>query len=206
MAERIAVFGAGEHAKVVIEAILARSPDREIILLDDADHDFPLIFGIAVAGGRDRLDSLKGTPVALAIGHNKPRQSVMNWLRDQGHVIEPVIHPRAFIADSVKVGAGAFVSAGATIIAEAEVGAGAIVNTGASVDHDCVIGEAAHIAPGVHLCGWVRIGARALVGVGASICPSVSVCDDVILGAGSVVVRDIEQPGTYVGNPARRLR
>ena len=34
----------------------------------------------------------------------------------------------------------------------------------------------------------------------------VTVCDDVVIGAGSVVTKDITEPGTYVGNPARRLR
>jgi sugar O-acyltransferase (sialic acid O-acetyltransferase NeuD family) len=207
MADRIVVFGAGGHAKVVIEAILARTPDREIVILDDAaENDAPPIFGIAVSGGRDRLDSLRGTPVVPAIGRNDARERLMQWLQEQGQLIETVLHPRAFVADSVKIGAGAFVSAAAIIIASAQIGAGAIINTAASVDHDCIIGQSAHIAPGVHLCGNVRIGARALVGVGTSICPGVSVCDDVVVGAGSVVIRDIAEAGTDAGNPVRRLR
>jgi acetyltransferase-like isoleucine patch superfamily enzyme len=33
----------------------------------------------------------------------------------------------------------------------------------------------------------------------------VSICENVVIGAGSVVTRDITTPGTYAGNPARRL-
>jgi len=33
-----------------------------------------------------------------------------------------------------------------------------------------------------------------------------SICDNVIIGAGSVVIRDIEDAGTYVGNPAKRIK
>jgi len=33
-----------------------------------------------------------------------------------------------------------------------------------------------------------------------------SICDNTIVGAGSVVIRDINDPGTYVGNPARRIK
>jgi acetyltransferase-like isoleucine patch superfamily enzyme len=34
----------------------------------------------------------------------------------------------------------------------------------------------------------------------------VSICDDVVIGAGSVVTKDITESGTYVGNPAVRLK
>ncbi|GIS45095.1 MAG: hypothetical protein Ct9H90mP16_21650 [Candidatus Poseidoniales archaeon] len=33
----------------------------------------------------------------------------------------------------------------------------------------------------------------------------VNICDDVVIGAGSVVTKDITEPGTYAGNPARRM-
>lgn len=206
MADRLIVLGSGGHAKVVIEAALARR-EREIIILDDsAAATDRSIFGIGISGDRTRLADLRDSPVALGIGDNRGRGELIDWLRSVGHSLETIVHPSAFVATSVKMGEGVFVSAGATVIAEARIGDGVIVNTGASVDHDCVIGEAAHIAPGVHLCGNVRIGARTLVGVGSSVRPGLTVCDDVVLGAGSVVVRDIVEPGTFAGNPARRLR
>lgn len=191
---------------MVVETVLAKTPDREIVVLDDESDTARSIFGIHVSGGRSRLDSLRGTPVALGIGDNQARARLMTHLREQGHTIETVIHPTAIIAGSVEIDVGTFVSAGAIVIAEARVGAGAIINTGATVDHDCIIGEGAHVAPGAHLCGNVRIGARTLIGVGASIRPGIKVCDDVVLGAGSVVVRDISTPGTFAGNPAERLK
>lgn len=49
------------------------------------------------------------------------------------------------------------------------------------------------------------IGNRVSIGSNATILP-VNVCDDVVIGAGSVVTRDIVEPGVYAGNPARKLR
>jgi acetyltransferase-like isoleucine patch superfamily enzyme len=49
------------------------------------------------------------------------------------------------------------------------------------------------------------LGDRVSVGTNATVMP-VTVCDDVVIGAGAVVTKDITEPGTYVGNPARRLR
>lgn len=48
------------------------------------------------------------------------------------------------------------------------------------------------------------VGNRVSIGSNATILP-VRICDDVVIGAGSVVTRDIIEPGFYVGNPARKL-
>jgi UDP-perosamine 4-acetyltransferase len=207
MPDRLLVFGSGGHAKVVIEAARASNPSREIVILDDdIESRDRTILGIPVYGTREELDALRGSPVIVAVGDNAARAALMDRLRSRGHSFACVIHPRAIIADSVIIGEGVFVSAGAAIIAEARIGSGAIVNTGATIDHDCNIGEAAHIAPGVHLCGNVSVGARTLIGVGSAVRPGISITSDVLIGAGSVVIANIEAAGTFLGNPARALR
>lgn len=47
-----------------------------------------------------------------------------------------------------------------------------------------------------------NIGNKVSIGSNATILP-VSICDNVVIGAGSVVTKDIDQPGVYLGNPAR---
>lgn len=49
------------------------------------------------------------------------------------------------------------------------------------------------------------IGDGVSIGSNATILP-VKICTGTVIGAGSVVTRDIESPGIYAGNPARRLR
>ena len=48
------------------------------------------------------------------------------------------------------------------------------------------------------------IGDRVSIGSNATILP-VRIASDVVIGAGAVVTRDITEPGTYAGNPARRV-
>jgi len=50
-----------------------------------------------------------------------------------------------------------------------------------------------------------RLGNHVSIGTNATILP-VSICDHVVIGAGSVVTKDITEPGVYAGNPARFLR
>jgi acetyltransferase-like isoleucine patch superfamily enzyme len=49
------------------------------------------------------------------------------------------------------------------------------------------------------------IGNNVSIGSNATILP-VSICSDVIIGAGSVVTKDIVEPGIYAGNPARLIK
>ena len=49
-----------------------------------------------------------------------------------------------------------------------------------------------------------RIGNHVSIGSNATILP-VDICDHVVIGAGAVVTKSITEPGTYAGNPARKL-
>ena len=50
-----------------------------------------------------------------------------------------------------------------------------------------------------------RIGDRVSIGSNATILP-IEICNNVVLGAGSVVTKNITQPGVYAGNPARKIK
>ncbi len=49
------------------------------------------------------------------------------------------------------------------------------------------------------------IGNNVSIGTNSTILP-IKICDNVVIGAGSVVTKDINEPGTYTGNPARKTR
>ena len=50
-----------------------------------------------------------------------------------------------------------------------------------------------------------KIGNNVLIGSNSTILP-IKICDNVIIGAGSVVTKDITEPGTYAGNPSKLLK
>ncbi|MHA4808307.1 acyltransferase [Flavitalea flava] len=50
-----------------------------------------------------------------------------------------------------------------------------------------------------------HIGDHVSVGSNATILP-VTICNNVVIGAGSVVTKNITEPGVYAGNPARKLK
>lgn len=50
-----------------------------------------------------------------------------------------------------------------------------------------------------------KIGNYVSLGSNSTILP-VSICDNVVVGAGSVVTKNITESGTYVGNPAKKIK
>ena len=44
-----------------------------------------------------------------------------------------------------------------------------------------------------------------MIGANSTIIDKISICSDVIIGAGSLVICNINIPGTYVGNPVRKV-
>ena len=53
--------------------------------------------------------------------------------------------------------------------------------------------------------GYVEIGSNVFIGMNAIITRNVFIGDNVIIGVGSVVTKNCESNGVYVGNPARRI-
>ncbi|MEO0311002.1 MAG: hypothetical protein RIQ89_659, partial [Bacteroidota bacterium] len=50
-----------------------------------------------------------------------------------------------------------------------------------------------------------HLGNKVSIGTNATILP-VKICDNVVIGAGSVVTKDITEPGIYAGNPAKKIK
>ena len=85
-----------------------------------------------------------------------------------------------------------------------------------TIGSDCFIGHGVMFINDVFRSGgpaggdrsqWkaTKIGNKVSIGSNATILPVVIV-DHVVIGAGSVVTKDILEPGVYAGNPAKKLR
>ncbi|MDG5467679.1 acetyltransferase [Deltaproteobacteria bacterium IMCC39524] len=204
--EKIFVFGASGHAKVVID-IIEKQGDYEIAFLVDDDPSLKgqEFFGYLIIGGKDDLLSQAdaASNAIVAIGNNQARGDVAAWLERQGFSLTSAIHPSAKIGRNVSIGQGSVVMANVTINSATSFGKNTIINTCASVDHDCTLGDDIHIAPGATICGTVTIGNGSFVAAGATVIPNLTIGEDVTVGAGAVVIWDVPDCMTVVGNPAR---
>ncbi|MDY8044713.1 acetyltransferase [Paenibacillus polymyxa] len=202
------VFGAGGHAKVIVDIL--RSCGEEIIgVLDDHCKE-EAWNGLPILGDRNQIAQLLSLyPEALfvvAIGDNTTRRKIVSQLKAASVQFGNAVHPSAVVAPSAFIGEGTVVMPNAVINADAYVGEHVIVNTAATIDHDCRIEDFVHISPGAHMAGGVQIGCCAHIGIGASLIPGVRVGCDTIVGAASCVIRDLPEKVTVVGCPARVIK
>lgn len=204
---RVAVIGAGGHAKVIID--LLRAGGHEVVACLDAGREGQTVCGVPVLGderivlpelARQGVDA-----VFVALGDNRLRQKIVANITGMGFEMISAIGRSAVISPSAKVGAGCAIMEGAIVNADSRIGNFAIINTNASVDHDCVVGDFAHVAPGSVLAGGVQVGREVFLGAGTRVIPGLTIMEGCVVGAGAVVVRNIDSPGTWVGLPAKQI-
>lgn len=206
MKEKIFVFGAGGHAKVVVDIIERQGLYEVAFLVDDRpEMKGAVVYGCQVIGGREELIDSGVRRGIVAIGSNSVRCSIAGWLAGEGMELVSALHPSAQLARGVTIGSGSVVMAGAVVNSDASIGYDVIINTGATVDHDCSIGDGAHIAPGATLCGTVTVGAGTFICAGATVIPNLTIGKGVVVGAGSTVIGNVPDGTTVAGTPAKRL-
>ena len=96
------------------------------------------------------------------------------------------IQSHTFICELVSIGNGCFIGHGVMFIND-------LFTKGGPAQGDKTMWKS------------TKIGNKVSIGSNATILP-VEICDNVVIGAGSVVTKNIERPGVYVGNPAKFIK
>ncbi|KLU62646.1 putative acetyltransferase EpsM [Peptococcaceae bacterium CEB3] len=204
------IIGAGGHAKVLLDILLAQKAD--ILGLTDADTASPgvgrHVLGVPVLGGDSQVPEHSPEDIRLvnalgSVGRIGKRREIFQHFKALGYSFASVFHPAAIISRLTELGEGVQLMAGVVVQAGVVLGDNVLVNTRASVDHDCRIGAHAHLAPGAILSGGVTLGEGVHVGTGAVIIQGITVGEGSVIGAGAVVIRDVPSGVTVAGNPAR---
>jgi sugar O-acyltransferase (sialic acid O-acetyltransferase NeuD family) len=111
----------------------------------------------------------------------------------------------ALIADPADIGEGSVICPNSIVSANTRMGRFITVNCATQLGHDSVIGDYSSFMASVMIGGESMIGEKAYFGSQSTLVPGRKICKDVKITAGSVVVGNINKPGVYFGNPAKRL-
>ena len=205
MKKRLLIIGAGGHGKVVADIAVKMYKWQNIVFLDEDDSKKAAL-GFAVIGKpSDAVNYMEEYDVFIAVGDNAMRENIQEKLKSEGASIPVLIHPDAVIGKEVELGIGTVVMAGVVINCCTHIGNGCIINSGSLIDHDNVIEDYVHVSPGANLAGTVKVGKGSWLGVGSVISNNINIMRECRVGAGAVVLKDITEPGVYVGVPARSI-
>lgn len=202
------VFGGGGHARVVIDTARASGLYTVMGILDDHGrygHDSE--DGVPVVGPitLEMVFTHEISHAVIAVGNNHDRAAIAARMSGDIRWVT-LVHPRAYVAGSVQVGAGTVICAMSVVQPGSEIGEHVVINTSASVDHGNRIHDFVHIGPGVNLAGMVTIEQGAFLGTGANVIPWRRVGAWATVGSGAVVTTDLPSSVTAVGVPARVIK
>ena len=179
MRSKLLIVGAGGFGQAVAEAAAESGMFDVVGFVDDRFPAVKRVAGISVFGRTEDLSSLQHTAdlVFVAIGSNAVRALVTESVVQQGFALATIVHPRAYVSPSVKIGLGTVVMAGSVIGSNCVLGDGVIAHYASAIDHDCVIGDYSHIGVNACVTGGVIFGRKVWLQAGCAIGRSVQIAD-----------------------------
>ena len=204
----IGAGGFGREVAWLVERINAASPTWELKgFIDDNEALWGTSEGgYPVLGGTDFLIQQGAVYAACAVGASATRKRVVEKYHGSAVKFATLVDPSVLHSQRVKIGEGTIICAGSILTVDIEIGNHVIINLDCTVGHDDRIQDFVTLYPSVNVSGNVLLGECTELGTGMQIIQGKSVAPNTIIGAGSVVVRDIVEPGTYVGCPAKKIK
>jgi sugar O-acyltransferase (sialic acid O-acetyltransferase NeuD family) len=139
----------------------------------------------------------------IAIGDPRVRKLVAERLTDRGARFASIVHPSAYIAREVVIGAGVVVGPLSYVGPGARLADHVAVNPQVAVAHDVQAGRFAVFSPMCAVNGSAILEEGAFLGTHASVLPGRRVGAWSYVGAGALVNRDVAPGAKVVGVPAR---
>lgn len=185
MSGNVVIVGAGGHGRAVAEALRQLKGLTIAGFLDDGEQRD--VWEWRVLGPTNRsLEAYRrlADSAIVAIGNNEHRRSLHLRLVEAGFRMVSVVHPRALVSPTAKVGEGCAVMAGAIVGTEAVLEEGVIVNSGATVDHHCRVEAFGHVGTNCAMAGGSVLGRGAWMQAGAALAYGVQVAAGDVLQPG----------------------
>lgn len=193
-----AIIGAGGFGREVKALLLDNNPNEIIdFFVDDLYVD-------EFTNPISSLD-FNEYEVIVAIGDPNARMRIINNLPEETRYFT-AIHKSVQILDpnTIKIGEGSIICANTILTTNINIGKHAHLNLATTIGHDTNVGHFFTTAPGAKISGNCMIGDRVYVGTNASIKEKLIIYSDVTIGLNAGVVKNILEPGVYVGVPARK--
>jgi sugar O-acyltransferase (sialic acid O-acetyltransferase NeuD family) len=193
-----AIIGYGGFGREVRGLLLDNNPNEIVHFFVDDEY---------VDNNTNPISSLNINEyeVVIAIGNPNLREQIYKKLPKNTKYFT-VIHKSVQILDSnVEIGEGSIICPNTILTTNIKIGNHTHLNLDTTIGHDTITGDFFTTAPGVKISGNCIIGDRVYFGTNSSVREKITICDDVTIGLNGGVVKNINEPGTYVGVPVKKL-
>jgi sugar O-acyltransferase (sialic acid O-acetyltransferase NeuD family) len=188
---RLIVLGAESFGREASE-IGAVSGYESVEFLDDAQRG-KRVLGRRVVGGFPQFTKHVGrrTEFFVAVGTLAVRDRWMKTIAEAGGALATLVHPRAWVSPSARIGPNTMINAGCHIGTNVVMGKGNVLWSSVVVSHDCTVGEHCFFGPTVAIGGYTHIGDQSMFGCGAKLRPCITIGHRVVIGMGAAVSRSV---------------
>ncbi len=190
---KLALFGYGGHAREVA----AQIGENVTFFVDD-------IYAKGLIRPISEFDTKKYL-MMVAVADCEDRAEIVSKLPKDTEYFT-FIHPTSLImGEDIIIGEGSFIGANSILTTNIRIGNHSILNRGNHIGHDCTIGNYFSAMPGSIISGNVYAGNMVYIGTNSSVREKTKICSNVKIGLNSGVVKDIDEPGIYIGTPAKKI-
>lgn len=210
MKKTLGIIGSGDLGQQIAHYAVSDGHYRDVVFFDDFALSNESI-GFKLIGGIDKLlqayqnKIIDEIIIAIGYKHLKVKKELYLKFKD----IIPfgrIIHSTSWIDKTAIVEEGCVVYPGCFIDANSKIKANTVLNINCSIAHDTCIGSHTFLSPRVAIAGFVKIGEECVLGINSTIIDNITICNYTQIGGGTVVIKNIESKGLYVGNPAKFIR
>lgn len=210
MNKTLAIIGSGHLGQQIAHYAIADNHYGKVVFFDDFSSE-STVNGFQILGKtnhiQDAFDKKQFDEILIGIGYK--HLAVRKQLFEQFSEMIPfgkIIHSSAWVDPTALIKEGCIVYPSCCIDANAKVDCNTILNLACTVAHDSIIGKHSFLSPRVAIAGFVKIEALCIIGINATIIDNITISSNTQIGGGTVVIKNIEKNGLYVGNPQRFIR
>lgn len=209
--KRIAIIGSGHLGQQIAYHIHHDSNDKVIAFFDEFQHVNTIIDDIPVIGGNNdvitKYQQNEFDAILIAIGYKHMNAKKELFQKLDGKVpFHTFIHSSCYKDPSATIGQGSVIYPGCVIDQNVSIEENVLMNISCTVAHDSVIGKHSFLSPSVAIAGFVKIREQCIIGINSTIIDNITIAAQTHIGGGGVVIKNIDIPGLYVGNPVRYIR
>ncbi len=210
MKKRVAFIGSGEMAHHFVHYFVEDKQFDIAGYFDDYTPAGTILYGYPVLGKLDDIPNAfkKGVFDELTNAIGFTRMEYRKEVFDRFEKTIPFstyIHSTCLIDSTAKIGRGVVIFPMSMLYFNSVIEDNVFIQVNSTVT-DSRVCKDSMVSAGVMIAGRSYVGEGCNIGVSTCISSDVKICSHVRTGAGTVVVKDITEPGTYVGVPARKIK
>lgn len=206
--EQCIIVGAGTYGQVYAEYLKEKYQIIGFIDDDKSLHNTKVL-DIPVLGNFDFLIEgvAKDVNVFIPIGNNKIRTTLLKKAIEKGFKTPSFIHPHTHIHSTVKIGKCVYILPGTSIMPFSEIEDFVLISMGVNIAHHTIIEEGCFFSQGSNIGASIKFKENVFCGIGSTVMTGVNtVGKGSLIGAGAVIIKDVPDGATVVGNPGKIIK